>query len=489
MKKSIKVKTLIYVFFLTAYLLTVNGHYGSDGFYSYLTAESLVLDHDFAINDRPFNLPEMSRGIGGDQQKGIDGKHYSRYGIGLALVEVPFYAVGHLISKHLPSKIHDYITMFSVSLTNAFIAALLCLMFYIIALEFGYSEKTSFSLTVILGFGTYLWPYSRYGFSEPLLILFLLASFYATLIYKKTGAVSSLIWAGFFLAATVAAKYNAIYMVPSIIIYFYSLIYRLPIKDQINRSAWFLTPFCLIMMLLSYYNYFRFGSPYFTGYQGPQEYFNLLYLRYSIPELLLSFGKGIIVFSPIVLLSPLSFPFFIKKHDKEAYLFLLIIILNFLFIGSFKYWGGDLSWGPRLIMPILPFAILPLGGIIKKYLGATILLVLIGFLVNLPATIINTADWAFAVGCHYFNFMLSPPVGGWVQLIFAFFSIIKPSFQTIVFGGIPISLKLIARFDLWFTNIGSLDLKILNYASLAVIIFLFVVLIYSLIRINKLLRA
>ena len=32
--------------FLCLYLLTAGGHYGGDGFWSYLTAESIVLDRD-----------------------------------------------------------------------------------------------------------------------------------------------------------------------------------------------------------------------------------------------------------------------------------------------------------------------------------------------------------------------------------------------------------------------------------------------------------
>ena len=37
------------VFCLAAFCMTTRGHYGSDQFMSYLTAESLVLDHDLAI--------------------------------------------------------------------------------------------------------------------------------------------------------------------------------------------------------------------------------------------------------------------------------------------------------------------------------------------------------------------------------------------------------------------------------------------------------
>lgn len=50
-------------FFLCAFTLTVRGHYGSDQFLSYLTAESLVLDGDLAIGDRPFLLPDIETNL------------------------------------------------------------------------------------------------------------------------------------------------------------------------------------------------------------------------------------------------------------------------------------------------------------------------------------------------------------------------------------------------------------------------------------------
>lgn len=56
-----KCKTLfaIFLFFSSAYLVTFRGHYGSDQFMSYLTAESLVLDNSLAIGVREFNLPDI----------------------------------------------------------------------------------------------------------------------------------------------------------------------------------------------------------------------------------------------------------------------------------------------------------------------------------------------------------------------------------------------------------------------------------------------
>lgn len=72
----------IFVFFASAFLITFRGHYGSDQFMSYLTAESIVLDHRLAIGVRDFNLPDIQ----GNMERaptGIDGRRYTLFGLAL----------------------------------------------------------------------------------------------------------------------------------------------------------------------------------------------------------------------------------------------------------------------------------------------------------------------------------------------------------------------------------------------------------------------
>jgi hypothetical protein len=56
---TLKLRGAMLAVFLSGFLLTVRGHYGSDQFMSYLTAESLVLDQRLAIGVRPFTLPDI----------------------------------------------------------------------------------------------------------------------------------------------------------------------------------------------------------------------------------------------------------------------------------------------------------------------------------------------------------------------------------------------------------------------------------------------
>ena len=51
--KKLLLPISIFVFFASVYSLFSIGHYGGDGYEDYLTAESIVLDGNLALYDRP----------------------------------------------------------------------------------------------------------------------------------------------------------------------------------------------------------------------------------------------------------------------------------------------------------------------------------------------------------------------------------------------------------------------------------------------------
>lgn len=124
----------LFVFLLCIYLLTAGGHYGGDGFWNYLTARSLVIDGDLKISDQTFAIPEMQRQY---EAVASSGRIHSKYGLGLPLLEVPFFAVGHFLSGIIPKIPADYLTMFTVSMTNVVLCALWGVLFFFYCLSAG----------------------------------------------------------------------------------------------------------------------------------------------------------------------------------------------------------------------------------------------------------------------------------------------------------------------------------------------------------------
>jgi len=110
-------------------------------------------------------------------------------------------------------------------------------------------------------------------------------------------------------------------------------------------------------------NYLRFGDATKTGYQ--LAYPSVAYLL-SNPVIdggrgLLFDGEvGLVWFTPWIVLVPLAFARFWKVRPLEGALSLAILLESVLFFACYVAWHGGWAYGPRLLLPCLPFAALPL---------------------------------------------------------------------------------------------------------------------------------
>ena len=62
----------------------------------------------------------------------------------------------------------------------------------------------------------------------------------------------------------------------------------------------------------------------------------------------------------------LSFPDFFKRYKLPCILFLSLIGCYLLWWSTTTVWHGLIGWGPRYLLPLVPFLILPLGASIEK---------------------------------------------------------------------------------------------------------------------------
>ena len=60
---------------------------------------------------------------------------------------------------------------------------------------------------------------------------------------------------------------------------------------------------------------------------------------------------------PVLLVSLLAIPVFVKRHSLEAALALLVSTSYILLYGRWFFWHAGYAWGPRFLVPIVPFAI------------------------------------------------------------------------------------------------------------------------------------
>ena len=487
------------LFFLCVYALVAGGHYGGDGFWSYLTAQSLVLDGDVVLGDRPFLVKEMVNQYAETAGEGVTstlGKTHSMYGLGLALLEIPFFAIGHLLSVVFSGVPSDYLTMFAVSMTNVVISSVSCVLFFSMGRALGFGSKGVVWATGFFGLGSIAFPYASYGFSEPLLLACFLGTAYALLMYRMKRRSVFVATAGFLLGLAVLTKFYAVIVIPPFAVYLI-----LSAKDRTRSSILglilhFCIPLVIFGGLAAWYNFARYGNPFLTGYHLVDfsrigGFFHLSPIRIlsGIYGLLLSSGRGLLLFTPVTLLVPLAIWKSLQANRSEAWLFSCLILEHLLFFGAYGIWHGGSSWGPRFLLPVVPFMLLPLGSLldpsgpaskVTKTLGVS------GFLVQLPVVVTNyhlfirfltdtKPGFYLQPESQLFSPYLSPIIGAYYQVASAVsefitgHSLTYPVPSTV--NGMSANLAAYDQIDLWWLNaLGSGYLGMGAYACCIIVV-------------------
>jgi hypothetical protein len=353
--KSRKLAFCVYLLFFFIYLLTTGGRIASsDGLTMFYVTQSLVERGEVAVP-------------GGNTTVGKEGKLYSRYGLGLSLVAIPFYLAGKSGTAMVPPQWHDLAIKGMVSLTNAFVGAGACLLFFLFCLRLGYSERLAFWLVLGFGIGSFFFPYTKSDLTEPLQTLCLLGAAYGLFVYAKTEIPRWLIGAGIFSGMGLLTKVTFALDVVLLGLYLVKTLWKRSPRHIRNSLLQFALPIVAAGLVIFWYNYTRFGNIFDTGYgqEATLSGFSTpLYV--GLYGILFSSGKGFFWFTPLAILGLIAFKKFILQYRREAFLFVAIVAVHLLLSAKFKSWAGEGSWGPRYLVPIVPFLLLPIGSLLQN---------------------------------------------------------------------------------------------------------------------------
>jgi hypothetical protein len=420
---------------LCIYFLTAGGHYGGDGFWSYLTARSLILHGDLVVSDSDFSIPEMQHQY---QAVASSNRTVSKYGLGLPLAELPFYAAGHFLSRFIHRPPSDYLTMFTASLTNVFVCALWCLGFFHLAITLGFTRRMIWRLTLFFSLGSMVFPYAGYGFSEPLVGAALLGAVVGCISFVQNKSLRPLGLASACLGIAILTKLYVFITLPILLYYVWPTLAAQPKRLLSILTA--VAPLAFFLAVILYHNHLRYGSIFLTGYhldslslQGGYFAFWPAQVITALYGLLFSTGRGLVFFLPLVCLFPFAYRAFKKTHPRQARLFLGLVLVHLFFFAFMIDWHAGSSWGPRYLLPIIPYVLLPLGSLVPSIAKRRILVFGVGgILAQLPGVLANPhlfvrfvldkkiGDLAFYPGHPgdlLFSPYLSPILGGYYQIV------------------------------------------------------------------------
>lgn len=356
------------------------------------TAEALAFRGGAAIDK------DLAAWPGFGVAKGLDGQRYSVFGPLQPLLLWPFLSLAEplantlaadtrfpLPASHYVGNFDDSIASriqgdrlpharrFIVSFLNPALGALAVSMFFLSAFLLVGALRSALYATACFAFASPLWAYAGTYFSETLALAALLTSFSCLLGSRKAETKKFqgllLLGAGLLFGAASVAHISALLWFP----FFLLLVHRETnsLRSCLNRH--FANAICLFvlgfagpMFFLAQFNLERFGSIFETGrYVNAEAAKAFGYGYFILPVeslfgLLFSAGKGMFVFAPITLLAIVCGRNFLRAAPWVFRVLMCGAVFRILIIATRSDWHGGFALGPRYLLLVLPFLILPL---------------------------------------------------------------------------------------------------------------------------------
>lgn len=368
-----------------------------------------------------------------------EGRNYSRYGPLQSIVAIPPYLIGRALASGDDAA--TWIgTRYAATLLTALVTAAIGALLYALIRRIGYSHRIALVTALLYGLGTQAWPRAKTFFADPLTTLLILGAVYCWWrldhpAERDRPRVAVVRWAvGIALCCglAVAVKFGAGIILPVFGLAGAMSLWRrwrherLPLREVIAAAVAAAAVLGLLLALVGFYNWVRFASPFETGYGGREvgavQQGNW---REALPGLLISPGKGLLLFSPIVILGLLSFVPFTRRAPRLAALVAALAVEHVAFYSRVPQWDGGTCWGPRYLDFIVPLLVLPLaaglawlaapertrgirlalGGFAGVVIAVSLVVQLLGVLVNF-----DTGYNLITTGRRYWTVANSPPL-------------------------------------------------------------------------------
>jgi hypothetical protein len=387
------------VLFLASFVLYAAMNYGGirspDSEVVFRVAESLESSGSFEVREQL----EGWKGFG--VARGVDGRLYAIFGPAESVVSVPFIRVArwiggtagyrwdhtalpmsHYVDEGLPrimlgkpaTEPDAHWLRLVASFLNSFVTALSVVVFWRIARLLTSSPAAAGFVSVLYAFGSLAWPYSGTFFSEPLATLFSLISL-LLLVYRDAHRDSGgwgtspivFLAAGLSLGVAVSAHITAILFAPFFAAYASASPGRTgrDVSYSWKPATFFAAGLVAIGIVLAYYNYARFGNILETGRSvGDDGVWTNKYAHFVAPwqglgGLLFSRGKSIFLFCPAVILGIVGWKRFHTRWRLLSWTIAAAALSRLVFVACRSDWHGGFSLGPRYLVMLVPFLLLP----------------------------------------------------------------------------------------------------------------------------------
>jgi hypothetical protein len=341
------------------------------------------------------------------------GHYYSDKAIGSSIVGYIFYLPMYLVMQIFNfsmkmRQIKYLLVLFSIAIPSAFTGSLM----YVLAKYISGSKLKAYIVTMCIFLGTMYFPYSTLFYGHPLAASLLFCAFFLIFRLKTRPELRhskiDLFLIGFLLGFSIITEYPTILIVLVLVIYYFYIVmdqwsWRGFLSKAIPPAIGGLIP----LLLLFAYNDAIFGNPFLVTYSHVSNPFfsenmsqGLSGIAWPRPIVMyystLFPANGLFWQSPVLLMSLVGVYFMLrnKQYRAEAIIFIVIFISYVALISGYYLWWGGYAFGPRHLIPMLPFFALPLLFVPKRLFPMVVILGLIsiGQMFIVVASQIKTPD-------------------------------------------------------------------------------------------------
>lgn len=327
---------------------------------------------------------------------GKDGNTYSLTGLGYSLAYLPAVAITDVVYKlynvsppiQFPLE-NDWLIFLTASFTNAIFGAMLGVILFVYFVVLSLTKKQALFLSIISLLATNLFVYTKHSMPQMMFTSFMLLSFLLIKLYSLYRRKYLLFLCGVSYGI-MAITYNQTFLLAFLPLVFY---YFLLIKPKFNISSFKLVakdalfaifgfiPFAIVYLwfenLRSVSSMSLVSASFYKEYLARQTAFPISVFIEGLHGQLFSPGRSIFVYSPMLL----TIIFFWTKIKKslypEMFTFILLSVIYIVFYamhytiggadqGLYGVWHGELSWGPRYLIPLIPMGMLLISNIYKS---------------------------------------------------------------------------------------------------------------------------
>jgi hypothetical protein len=371
-----------------AYLLTAGGTLGTgDASATFALARSIV--------DR--GRVDVPRDQSLDAWRGPDGRYYLPFGIGQALYDVPFLVAGRVALgvAGVPAAQQEPFLKAGVALASTVSASLCVAAVAALAWRFSRNRSAAFVTGLIAAFATPLWPYSKFGFSAPLVAAAVASGVLGLAAGLEDERPGWMIGGGALLGAAVLVRHEAVLAIGAALGWvalqpgaWKTRVFRIgvasvgPLTASVGSLA---------------YNVARFGNPWRTGHTPDVTWRGAW-------GLLASPSGSIVVFAPIVVIGILALVSAVRKRQPLAWLVAVVAGVLTVFYASLDDYLGTRSYGPRYLVPLVPLVVAPIAAWVAPDPAhvwrrrAVVAVAVLSLLIQIPAVLVDFSRAGIAAG-------------------------------------------------------------------------------------------